>query len=51
MVCVVEELESPYWDFSWMENIQKPFVHDSLSDRSDWVEEIEQPSWDYSWMK
>lgn|ERR687885_158275 len=51
MARIIEELEHPYWDFSWMENIQKPFIHDSLSDRSDWVEEIEQPSWDYSWMK
>lgn len=51
MVLVVEEFNSPYWDFSWMENIQKPFVHDSLGDRTDWIEDIEQPSWDYSWMK
>jgi hypothetical protein len=34
-----------------MENIQKPFIPDSLGDRADWIEDIEQPSWDYSWMK
>jgi hypothetical protein len=51
MVLVVEEFNSPYWDFSWMENIQKPYIHDSLGDRTDWIEDIEQPSWDYSWMK
>ncbi len=51
MACVIEEPEPPYWDFSWMENIQKPFVHDCLSDRIGRFEEIEQPSWDYSWMK
>lgn len=27
MVRLVEELEPPNWDFSWMENIQKPTVH------------------------
>ncbi|HEY9832518.1 MAG TPA: hypothetical protein V6D26_18170 [Stenomitos sp.] len=51
MVIEVEECNSPYWDFSWMENIQKPFIHDSLGDRTDWIEDIDQPSWDYSWMK
>lgn len=51
MVLEVEEFNSPYWDFSWMENIQKPYIHDSLGDRTDWIEDIEQPSWDYSWMK
>lgn len=51
MVRVIEEIEPPYWDFSWMENIQKPFTQNNQSERIDWFEEIEQPSWDYSWMK
>lgn len=29
MVRLVEELEPPHWDFSWMDNIQKPTVHKS----------------------
>jgi hypothetical protein len=48
MVCVIEELEQPYWDFSWMENIQKPFITASPSNSIAWFEEMEQPSWDYS---
>jgi hypothetical protein len=51
MVRVIEELEHPSWDFSWMENIQKPFTQNKLSERIDWIEELEQPAWDYSWMK
>ena len=48
MVRVVEELDPPYWDFSWMENIQKPFIQNNPSDIVGWFEQIEQPSWDYS---
>lgn len=49
MVCVIEELEEPDWDFSWMENIQKPFIPPNPSHSISWFEEMEQPSWDYSW--
>lgn len=48
MVGVIEELEPPYWDFSWMDNIQVPTNTDDLVHL---MEEKEQPSWDYSWMK
>ncbi|GAB4202186.1 MAG: hypothetical protein Fur006_55430 [Coleofasciculaceae cyanobacterium] len=51
MVRVVEELEPPSWDFSWMDNIQQPFIQSNPSDRVDWFEEMDQPSWDYSWVK
>lgn len=51
MVRVVEEPEPPSWDFSWMENIQEPLTHNSLSERVEWWETTEQPTWDYSWMK
>lgn len=50
MVQIIEELEPPSWDFSWMENIQKPFP-DNPNDSVGWIEEMEQPYWDYSWMK
>ena len=51
MVRVVEELEPPSWDFSWMDNIQQPFIQSNPSDCVDWFEEMDQPSWDYSWVK
>ncbi|MEW6496157.1 MAG: hypothetical protein AB1589_27105 [Cyanobacteriota bacterium] len=51
MVKIVEELDSPSWDFSWMENIQEPFPLNNHSYSVDWFEQREQPSWDYSWMK
>jgi hypothetical protein len=51
MVRVIEELEPPYWDFSWMKDIQRPFTQDNWSNLSECIEETEQPSWDYSWMK
>lgn len=51
MVQIVEELNPPSWDFSWMENIQKPFPLNNQNPSIGWIEEIEQPSWDYSWMK
>lgn len=50
MVRVIEELEPPYWDFSWMESIQMPSNQDDLSNLVHLIEEKEQPSWDYSWM-
>ena len=48
MVRVIEELDPPAWDFSWMENIQKPLIQNSLLERVEWFEQHEQPSWDYS---
>lgn len=48
MVRVIEELEPPYWDFSWMDNIQ---MHTNPDDLVHLIEEKEQPSWDYSWMR
>ena len=46
MVRVIEEMEQPDWDFSWMENIQRPFISPSLSHSMSWLEEMEQPDWD-----
>jgi hypothetical protein len=52
MVRVIEELEPPCWDFSWMENIQQPFTPNDCSyHQFEVAEKTEQPSWDYSWMK
>jgi hypothetical protein len=51
MVRVIEELDPPYWDFSWMEDIQKPSTQDNETNPVNWIEEIEQPTWDYSWIK
>jgi hypothetical protein len=47
---LVEELEPPRWDFSWMEERQLP----SISEDKNLVlviEAEEQPDWDYSWFK
>lgn len=50
MVRVIEELEPPCWDFSWMDNIQILPNQDNSSELVDLIEEKEQPCWDYSWM-
>ncbi len=39
MVRLIEELEPPYWDFSWMDNIYQPPVQHDRSDRDRPVEE------------
>lgn len=51
MVQVIEELEPPYWDFSWMKDIQQPCNQDNPTNAASSIEDIEQPSWDYSWIK
>ena len=51
MVKVIEELEPPCWDFSWMENIEIPSSKNDQNNSIHLIEEQEQPSWDYSWMK
>jgi hypothetical protein len=48
MVRVVEELEPPCWDFSWMNNIQMPLTQNNQSRQTFWTQEQEQPSWDES---
>lgn len=48
MVCVIEELEPPCWDFSWMNEIQTPSI-DNNDNLALQIEEQEQPAWDYSW--
>jgi len=50
MACLIEELEPPCWDFSWMDNIQMPPIQNNQSDQERLIEEQEQPSWDYSWL-
>ncbi len=50
MVRLVEELEPPCWDFSWMHNIQLPLSQNKQSNPVELIEEHEQPSWDYSWL-
>jgi hypothetical protein len=47
MVRMIEELEPPYWDFSWMDSTKMPTNPDDIIHQ---MEENEQPSWDYSWM-
>jgi cob(I)alamin adenosyltransferase len=39
MVRVVEELEPPCWDFSWMDNMHEPVIQNDGSDRVPPVEE------------
>jgi hypothetical protein len=51
MVHLIEELEPPCWDFSWMENVQIAPYQDDQSNQVPLIEEREQPSWDYSWLK
>lgn len=51
MVRLIEELEPPCWDFSWMENIQIAPYQDDQINQVPLIEEQEQPSWDYSWLK
>lgn len=50
MACLIEELEPPCWDFSWMDNTQKPAIQNNPSTQERWIEPQEQPSWDYSWL-
>lgn len=50
MARAVEEPEPPCWDFSWMENIQQPFIQNKGSDRVHQLEEQDQPSWERSWL-
>ena len=47
MVSLIEELEPPSWDFSWMDSIQKPFIQNEQSSLAHLFEQQEQPSWDY----
>lgn len=51
MVKVIEELEPPCWDFSWMENIDISSSNNDPDNQIHLIEEQEQPAWDYSWMK
>lgn len=48
MVEVIEELEPPYWDFSWMENIEISLNQNDQNNSIYLIEEQEQPAWDYS---
>lgn len=48
MVRLIEELEPPCWDFSWMSNVQISSAPNDPSDCVCPIEEQEQPSWDYS---
>lgn len=47
MVQVIEELEPPCWDFSWMENIELSSRQDDQTNPVDLIEAQEQPAWDY----
>jgi hypothetical protein len=47
MVRVIEELEPPYWDLSWMKEIYSPPNPNNLNNQAYRIEELEQPSWDY----
>ena len=48
LVEVIEELEQPSWDFSWMQEIQ---LSSNLENEQSMLlmEAQEQPAWDYSW--
>ncbi|HEY9709904.1 MAG TPA: hypothetical protein V6D48_16990 [Oculatellaceae cyanobacterium] len=50
MACLIEELEPPCWDFSWMDNIQMPPIQNNQSTQEGLIEQQEQPSWEYSWL-
>lgn len=50
MVRLIEELEPPCWDFSWMDNIQMPLIENDQSNQIRLIEEREQPTWDSSWL-
>ena len=43
---LIEEPEPPCWDFSWMKEIQMPFVQND-NNSAPLIEEQDQPSWDY----
>ncbi|MGB5963806.1 MAG: hypothetical protein WBG73_24440 [Coleofasciculaceae cyanobacterium] len=49
-VQVIEELEHPSWDFSWMEDIQLPSAPEDDNPMLV-IEAQEQPAWDYSWFQ
>lgn len=57
MVRVIEEPEPPDWDYSWMDNIQAPFIQNNSCSQDNpchqvpQLNEKEQPAWDYSWLK
>lgn len=51
MVQMIEEPEPPDWDFSWMDNIELPFIQNNLYSQVRWIDDKEQPTWDYSWLK
>lgn len=48
LVRVIEELEPPSWDFSWMEEIQLPSTQEDQHSMP-LIEPQEQPTFDYSW--
>jgi hypothetical protein len=50
MAHLIEELEPPCWDFSWMDNIQMPRTQNEQSNPVYLSEEVDQPCWDYSWL-
>lgn len=47
MARLIEELEPPIWDFSWMDSVEKPFTQNDYSTLAHLFEQQEQPSWDY----
>ena len=50
MARLIEELEPPCWDFSWMDNTQIPSIHNNQSNPVNQIEQQEQPTWDSSWL-
>jgi hypothetical protein len=52
LVQVIEELEPPSWDFSWMGNgdIELPSDQEEANPML-LIEAQEQPAWDYSWFQ
>jgi hypothetical protein len=50
LVQVIEELDQPSWDFSWMEDIQLPSAPEDDNPML-LIEAQEQPAWDYSWFQ
>jgi hypothetical protein len=51
MVRLIEELEPPCWDFSWMNNMQMPLIQHDPSNQFHRIEELDQPGWDFSWLQ
>lgn len=50
MACLIEELEPPCWDFSWMDNTQMPPIQNNPSTQERLIEQQEQPSWEFYWL-